>query len=240
MLTSVDACRIPTSCDNNTNFASCFKDTCLKILLHTNEKNTKGKSKLKTGHFTGTVKRMNVLRLANVIIWSEYGEQWVNKHTFHFSSHLGRPSLFSCKDTGGYFNQSLFPELEDGWCVCFLSRAGGGSMRCATRLLIQENLLYNQRAPSSIPIYCLSSLKTCTWAPVLLFMKWISVQPRIRKCPIQHSLIFVSDGIRRDKIYPGCDVKETLESENSAFKLSAKLHSSPSLSVWTLDSDQNS
>lgn len=68
MLTSVDACRIPTSCDNNTNFASCFKDTCLKILLHANEKNTKGKSKLKTGHFTGAVKRMNVLRLANVII----------------------------------------------------------------------------------------------------------------------------------------------------------------------------
>lgn len=57
------------------------------------------------------------------------------------------------------------------------------------------------------------------------------MQPRIRKCPIQHSLIFVSDGIRRDKIYPGCDVKETLESENSAFKLLAKLHSSPSLSV---------
>lgn len=57
------------------------------------------------------------------------------------------------------------------------------------------------------------------------------MQPRIRKCPIQHSLIFVSDGIRRDKIYPGCDVKETLESENSAFKLLANLHSSPSLSV---------
>lgn len=72
---------------------------------------------------------MNILRLSNVIIWSEYGEQWVNKHTFHFSSHLGRPSLFSCKDTGGYFNQSLFPELEDGWCVCFLSRAGVGDVR---------------------------------------------------------------------------------------------------------------